>query len=214
MNKMRCVIISGSPETNPIFVKQAVNPDDYVICADRGYEFARLADIEPNLIVGDFDSCKEKISASCEIVKLKPHKDDTDTIHSIDLAFEKGFTDFLLLGALGGRTDHTFANITALLYIADKGGRGVLLSEKERIELLIKGEYFYEEYGGKTFSLFPFGCKSVCVSYKGVEYPLERYTLKSSVPLGISNVFISEKSEIKIYDGNAILIINLKEEYI
>lgn len=211
---MRCVIISGSPETNPVFIKQAVKPDDYVICADRGYEFASLAGIEPNLIVGDFDSYKEKISVPCEIVKLNPHKDDTDTIYSIDLAFEKGFTDFLLLGALGGRTDHTFANITALLYIADKGGRGVLLSEKERIELLKKGEYFYEEYCGKTFSLFPFGCDSVCVSYKGVEYPLERYTLKSSVPLGISNVFTSEKSEIKIYDGNAILIINLKEEYI
>ena len=128
---MRCVIISGSPETNPDFIKQAVKPDDYVICADRGYEFASLAGVEPNLIVGDFDSYKEKISASCEIVKLNPHKDDTDTIHSIDLAFEKGFTNFLLLGALGGRTDHTFANITSLLYIADKGGRGVLLSEKE-----------------------------------------------------------------------------------
>lgn len=211
---MRCVIISGSPETNPDFIKQAVKPDDYVLCADRGYEFASLAGVEPNLIVGDFDSYKEKISASCEIVKLNPRKDDTDTIHSIDLAFEKGFTDFLLLGALGGRTDHTFANITALLYIADKGGRGVLLSEKERIELLNKGKYFYEKYCGKTFSLFPFGCESVCVSYRGVEYPLERYNLKSSVPLGISNVFTSEQSEIKIYDGNAILIINLKEEYI
>ena len=211
---MRCVIISGSPETNPDFIKQAVKPDDYVICADRGYEFASLAGVEPNLIVGDFDSYKEKISASCEIVKLNPRKDDTDTIHSIDLAFEKGFTDFILLGALGGRTDHTFANITSLLYIADKGGRGVLLSEKERIELLNKGEYFYEKYCGKTFSLFPFGCESVCVSYRGVEYPLERYNLKSSVPLGISNVFTSEKSKIKIYDGNAILIINLKEEYI
>lgn len=211
---MRCVIISGSPETNPDFIKQAVKPDDYVICADRGYEFASLAGVEPNLIVGDFDSYKEKISASCEIVKLNPRKDDTDTIHSIDLAFEKGFTDFILLGALGGRTDHTFANITSLLYIADKGGRGVLLSEKERIELLNKGEYFYEKYCGKTFSLFPFGCESVCVSYRGVEYPIERYNLKSSVPLGISNVFTSEKSKIKIYDGNAILIINLKEEYI
>ena len=84
---MRCVIISGSPETNPNFLKQTVKPDDYVICADRGYEFAILAGIEPNLIVGDFDSYKEKISASCEIVKLNPHKDDTDTIHSIDLAF-------------------------------------------------------------------------------------------------------------------------------
>ena len=117
---MRCVIISGSPETNPNFLKQAVKPDDYVICADRGYEFAILAGIEPNLIVGDFDSYKEKISASCEIVKLNPHKDDTDTIHSIDLAFEQGFTDFLLL------VQHDNLNI-----IADK-----------RLDLLISKDSF------------------------------------------------------------------------
>ncbi|MGN0491354.1 thiamine diphosphokinase [Ruminococcus sp.] len=211
---MRCVIISGSPETNPNFLKQAVKPDDYVICADRGYEFAKLAGIEPDLIVGDFDSYKEKISENCEIVKLNPHKDDTDTIHAIDLAFKQGFTEFLLLGALGGRIDHTFANISALYYIADRGGKGILLSENERVEFLERGEYCFDGYCGKTFSLFPFGCESVCVSYQGAEYPLDRYRIKSSVPLGISNVFISEKSEIKIYDGNAILIINLKEEYI
>lgn len=211
---MRCVIISGSPETNPNFIKQAVKCDDYVICADRGYEFACLADVEPDLIVGDFDSYRENISAECEIVKLNSHKDDTDTIHAIDVAFEKGFTDFLLLGALGGRIDHTIANISALFYIENKGGRGVLLSEKERVEFLTEGEYLFDGYSGKTFSLFPFGCNSVCVSYTGAEYPLDKYRIKSSFPLGISNVFISEKSKIKIYDGNAILIINLKEEYI
>lgn len=211
---MRCVIISGSPETDPNFIKRTVNPDDYVICADRGYEFASLAGIEPKLVVGDFDSYKEKISADCEVVKLNTHKDDTDTIYSINLAFEKGFTDFLLLGALGGRTDHTLANISALYYIANKGGRGVLLSENERIEFLEKGEYCFDRYCGKTFSLYPYGCDSVCVSYEGAEYPLDRYSLKSSVPLGISNIFISEKSKIKIYDGNAIIIINMKEEYI
>lgn len=211
---MRCVIIAGSPDTTPEFLKQAVKDNDYVICADKGCAFAKLGGIAPDLVVGDFDSLKEKIDFDCEVVTLNPHKDDTDTMHSIDLAFEKGFAEFILLGALGGRTDHTFANISALEYISKRGGRGVLLSEKERVEFLPKGEYTFENLCGKTFSLFPFGCESVCVSYIGAEYPLDRYVLKSSVPLGVSNVFISDKSEIKIYDGNAILIINMKQEYI
>ena len=211
---MRCVIISGSPETSPDFIKQTVSREDYVICADRGYAFAELAGIEPDMIVGDFDSYIENITASCEVVRLNPHKDDTDTIHSINLALEKGFSDFLLLGCLGGRLDHTLANLSALEYISSKGGRGVLLSEKERVELLTEGEYCFENKNGKTFSLFPFGCQSVCASYDGAEYPLDRYRLQSSFPLGVSNVFISEKAKIKIYDGTAILIINLKQEYI
>lgn len=206
---MRCAIIAGSPETNSDFIKKIIKSDDYVICADKGYLYAKKAGIAPNLIVGDFDSYNDDILDDCEIIKLNTHKDDTDTVHSIDVAFNKGFTDFVILGALGGRTDHSIANISALQYIYSKGGSGVLLSETERIEFLSVGRYVYKDFIGKTFSVFPFGCTKVCISEIGVEYPLDRYFLESSVPLGISNEFIAYESVIEIYDGNAILIINL-----
>lgn len=209
---MRCVIIAGSPETNSDFIRKLVKSDDYVICADKGYLFAKNAGITPDLIVGDFDSYNDEISENCEIITLNPHKDDTDTVHSIDVAFEKGYRDFIIAGALGGRIDHSFANISALEYIHSKGGKGVLLSEKERVEFLPKGNYIYREYKGKTFSVFPFGCGKVCISERGTEYPLDRYYIKSSVPLGVSNIFTFEESRIDIYDGNAILIINLSED--
>ena len=208
---MRCVIIAGSPETNSDFIKKLVKSNDYVICADKGYFYAKNAGITPNLIVGDFDSYYDEISDDCEIIKLNPHKDDTDTVHSIDVAIEKGFYDFVILGALGGRIDHSIANISALQYIHSKGGRGVLVSETERIEFLSVGKYAYRDCIGETFSVFPFGCNKVCISETGVEYPLDRYYIESSVPLGISNVFISDESIIEIYDGNAILIINLSK---
>ena len=83
------------------------------------------------------------------------------------------------------------------------------LSEKEKIEFLPVGHYEYKNFKGKTFSLFPFGCPSVCVSYSGTKYPLEKYCVSSSVTLGVSNVFTSDMATIDIYDGNAILIINL-----
>ena len=45
---MRCVIISGSPDTDAEFIKKTVKTEDYIICADRGYCFAKEAngDIE------------------------------------------------------------------------------------------------------------------------------------------------------------------------
>ena len=210
---MHCVIIAGSPETNSKFIKSTVRENDFVICADKGYHYAKNAGITPNIVVGDFDSLNDSITDKCEIITLNPIKDDTDTIHSIDIAIERGYTEFTIIGALGGRIDHSFANISALEYIHKKGASGVLLSEKERVEYLTQGEYSYS-YNGKTFSLFPFGCNEVCVSYEGVFYPLDKYTIKSFIPLGVSNVFTEEKSKINIYDGNAILIINLSKEYI
>ena len=193
---MRCVIIAGSPDTNSDFLSTVIKSDDYVICADRGCDFAKQAGITPNLVVGDFDSEPDVLFPNCETVRLIPEKDDTDTMHSVDLALEKKFDEIVILGALGGRFDHSFANVAVLAYINEHGSKGVLLSENENMK-------------GKTFSLFPFGCPSVCVSYSGTKYPLDKYYVSSSVTLGVSNVFTSDMTTIDIYDGNAILIINL-----
>ncbi len=206
---MRCVIIAGSPDADINFIKATVKLDDYVICADKGSEFALAAGIAPNLVISDFDSCKRKIFPFCETITLNPHKDDTDTMHSIDIAISRGYKEIVILCATGGRLDHTLANLCALQYIAHNGAKGCLLSPREHIEYLSSGTYSFCGFKGKTFSLFPFGCKSVCVSYSGAEYPLDRYNLKSDVPMGVSNFFTTDKAEINIYDGNAILIINL-----
>lgn len=205
---MRCVIIAGSPDYDVDFILATVKKDDFVICADKGYLYARNAGIFPDIVVGDFDSYNEKISDNCEIIKLNPHKDDTDTIHSIDIAFSRGYSNIVILCGIGGRFDHTYSNVAALQYISQKGGKGLLLSADERIEFLPTGEYSFKGYMGKTFSLFPFGCSDVFVSYKGAEYSLDYYRLENSIPMGVSNVFITDEAKVTIHKGNAIIIIN------
>lgn len=100
-----------------------------MICADRGWNFAKQAGITPNLVVGDFDSEPDVLFPNCETVRLIPEKDDTDRRPS-DLALEKRFDEIAILGALGGRFDHSFANVAVLSYIHEHGSKGVLLSEK------------------------------------------------------------------------------------
>lgn len=207
---MRCVIIAGSPDCDISFIKSLIKKDDYMVCADRGYQYAIQAGIKPDLVVGDFDSCKTEINGDFELVTLQTHKDDTDTMHAIDIALDRGYDDFLLLGALGGRFDHTFANISALQHINRKGAKGLIASENEVIEYVSSGKKIFENHKGITFSVFPFGCSSVCLSITGAEYPLDKAHLDSSIPLGISNVFNSDFSTIEIYDGNAIIILNHK----
>lgn len=53
---MRCTIIAGSPEADIDFISEQVKDCNYLICADKGYEYAKKAGAKPNLIVGDFDS--------------------------------------------------------------------------------------------------------------------------------------------------------------
>ena len=206
---MRCVIICGSPDYDIELIKSVIKSEDYVICADRGYAYAKMADIEPNLIVGDFDSYTGEVSGECEIIRLNTHKDDTDTMHAIDIAVERGCTDFVLLSALGGRFDHSFANVSALEYIKRKKCNGMILTSSEKILFLSLGKHIINNCKGRTFSLFPFGCEKVCVTYANTEYPAQDLELESDYPMGVSNVFTNDNAIVQISRGKAIMIINL-----
>lgn len=205
---MRCTIIAGSPEADIDFISKQVKDCNYLICADNGYEYAKKAGAKPNLIVGDFDSYSGNLPDDCEVIKLNSHKDDTDLLHCIEVALSRGYDDFVILAATGGRFDHTFANISVLMYLDKRGASGIIVSDKEIIRFLKMGEYNFDGNKGKTFSVFPFACDSVNVSYIGVEYSAENLILTAEEAMGISNIFISDRANVKINYGNAIIIIN------
>lgn len=203
---MRCVIISGSPDTNVEEIKSLCTIDDFIVCADSGYSFAKKAGLTPNLIIGDFDSLKEELPQNTEVVKLNTHKDDTDTEHCVMECIRRGYKDFLLLGSIGGRTDHTFANIATLAFLSEYNYNGIARNNGEEIRILKEGSYEMNNKKGLIFSVFPYGCESVNVTYKGAEYMLNNKTLTYNVSRGISNVFVDDEAEITINRGRAILL--------
>ncbi|MCI6653578.1 MAG: thiamine diphosphokinase [Ruminococcus sp.] len=203
---MRCVIISGSPDTSVEEIKTLCTDDDFIVCADSGYTFARKAGLNPDLIIGDFDSLEEELPTDTEVVKLNTVKDDTDTEHCVMECIRRGYKDFLLLGSVGGRTDHTFANIAILSFLSEYNYHGVARNNGEEIQILKEGTYNMDGKKGLTFSVFPYGCESVNVTYKGAKYPLDSYTLTYNVSRGISNVFSDDNAEIVVNRGRAILL--------
>lgn len=206
---MKCVIIAGSPEYNIDFIKSQMNKDDFVVCADKGYEYCKKAQITPDLIVGDFDSYDASLPENVETIKLNPVKDDTDTLSCIRKCMEKGYKEFLILCALGGRLDHTFANLSLLLFLFKNNCAGVIKTEKESVYLISDSALKVENVKSKTFSVFPFGCENAYITYEGkVAYPVENFLLESEFPIGISNVFLEDKVKISVSSGNVILIIN------
>ena len=73
------------------------------------------------------------------------------------------------------------------------------------------GEHSFNNLEGYTFSVFPFGCNEVIVSYEGdVEYKAQSLTLCSSNPMGVSNIFLSDNVKIIVKQGYA-LIVAVKE---
>lgn len=208
---MKCVIIAGSPECNIDFLKSQINEEDFVVCADKGYEYCKKSQIAPDLIIGDFDSYKGTLPENVETIRLNPVKDDTDVLSCIRKCMGKGFKEFLILCALGGRIDHTYANLSLLLFLVKNNCKGVIKSENESIYLISNSYLEVENVKSKTFSVFPFGCENVKVTYEGkVAYPIQNYMLDSEFPIGVSNTFLEEKAKIIADNGNAVLIINEK----
>lgn len=185
----RCILFCGRPVEPPDLLGLTRQPDDFIIGADSGYLTAQRLGFPPDLIVGDFDSAP--MPEPTPFLEVYPaRKDQTDCILGVDAGLERGCTRFIILGGLGGRLDHTVANLQTLGYLIGKNARGEL-RDRDCWASVIRGETITLPQGawlgeGAYLSLFAMG-GSCRVTVTGVEYPLDNYELSGFFPLGVSN---------------------------
>ena len=205
----RCVIIGAAPNPGPI--PPQLQPDDFVICADGGLDFALAWDICPQLAVGDYDSLQNPgLLAKTEHVTLPREKDDTDTMAAVKIGLERGFRRFLLLNCTGGRLDHTFANLTVLMYLQQHGATGLLRDGNCTAQVCGEGHIPLKQRKGDGLSLFPFGCPEVTVSGEGVFYPLRSLRLRADFPHGVSNEIVADSAWVEVEQGTVLMICEKK----
>ncbi|WP_099204323.1 thiamine diphosphokinase [Scatolibacter rhodanostii] len=209
MVNKKCMVIGAVPFRSAKIFRE-FNPDDYfVICADGGYATAQKFDIEPDLVVGDFDSLKIAVPDSVRKITLPVDKDVTDTMYAVMKALGAGFNDFVLIGCLGGaRFDHSFASLEVLKYITNCGAKGILADEKTKIIVLKNSRLTITDSKGSTLSVFPFAGATCNVTYYGVKYPLTGQTLSCGGTLmGVSNRIVEDTAKIVVHNGTAIVML-------
>lgn len=203
----KCVILGSVPLTNNALLQKYCK-DCFLICADGGLDTAVKYGLKADLIVGDFDSAKTKPPAEIETIRLPVHKDDTDTSFAIKEGFRRGFQEFVLLGVLGGeRFDHSYASLCNLLYIQKNGGNGLIAGDRCEIRIMTHGQLTLDGYRGCGLSVFPFAGPSCTVTYGGLEYPLDHYSLLSEFPMGVSNSVTEDQAVITLHQGSALVIV-------
>lgn len=202
MKKGACYIVCAGDVPSPLSINK--EEGDLIIAADAGYKALSDAGIEPDVFVGDGDSLgfipelKDKTVLPCV-------KDDTDAHAAIKIGFERGFTRFVIFGALGGkRFSHSLANLRCLSYIAKRGGEGVIADERCTVRLISAGGT--HRFSGKNgyFSLFPEGGGAV-VSVSGAKYEAERLALPFASTLGASNEPRGECT-VAVHEGTVLFV--------
>lgn len=206
---MSCIIIgAGSFYGLPVPIRET----DTVIAADGGWRTCRANGIMPSLLVADFDSLDAPPDFD-HILRLPVEKDDTDMIRAVKEGFDRGETEFHLLGGMGGRrTDHTVANMQTLAYIARRGGQGWLYGNGERFTAICDGgEVTLSAGRNSVFSVFCLGADAEGVTIENAKYPLSDAALTADFPLGVSNHFIGSAVRVTLRRGCLLIGITDKE---
>ena len=181
---------------------------DLVIAADGGYDFLISHGVHPNLLIGDLDSISN-IPSNLEIIKHPVEKDETDMHLAYLIGKERGYNKFIILGGMGGRPDHTFANYSLLLHMANSGMEAKMISKRQSVEVIKNGEKELSGTFGATFSIFAFGGYALGVSIKGAKYEADRVDLSPDFPLGVSNSFLSSKVSVSVERGALLIMTEL-----
>lgn len=184
--------------------------EDLVIAADGGLATLERMGTKPDMVLGDFDSLGH-VPKGENVVTFPVEKDDTDTMLACKLGLEQGYREFVIGGGIGGRLDHTIANIQTLLYLKEKGADAVLVGDRESL-LVIRNEAISlpaREEG--IVSVFAIGGEAQGVSIHGLCYEAEQIDLTPAFPLGVSNHFCGTAGFIEVKKGTLLIVIGNEE---
>jgi len=146
-------------------------------------------------------TCLRSIAAKVwNCISILPKKDATDLELALELALEKGATRISILGATGGRLDHTLGNLF-LLARCLPGGIPACIMDQEQCIHLTDQTLTLQGTVGDTLSLLPATPEARGVSLTGLEYPLHDATLTFGTSWGMSNVFVDNRATVTIGSG-------------
>ena len=177
----------------------------FVIAADKGLCHLEAAGIAPDLIVGDFDSLGT-VPQGPNVIRHPVEKDDTDMMLAVKTGLERGYRTFVLYGGMGGRLDHTYANLQTLAYLVDHGARGFLLGGDFAVTALKEDRLAFPAGLTGPVSVFCPGEPAEGVSIEGLYYPLQDAVLTSGFPLGVSNQFTGVPASVSVRRGTLLVM--------
>lgn len=201
----RCLIISGAP--NCFFPSNFRNAD-FTIACDSGYLHAVKAGIVPDLLVSDFDSFDGILNPAMEIVRAVPEKDDTDTLLALKEAMHRGYSDIMIVGGLGGRIDHTLANISLTAFAAKNGAICHLIDEHHQIFAIKDDSIMVRKGYWRWLSVFAMDSEVRGVTLRGVKYPLKDAVLTNTYPIGVSNEFTESAAIVTAERGTLLVVLS------
>ncbi|HHN75627.1 MAG TPA: thiamine diphosphokinase [Acidobacteria bacterium] len=205
MNPTRRVAIVGAA---PGAVRPCPLPEDaWWIAADGGAAACLSWGVVPGLVIGDGDSLDPQVAEELRrrgvAFRHYPRdKDATDLELALDEALNRGAEEIDLFGVLGGRWDHSLANVLLPARPAYAAARIQAPGEEQSLYWLRPGRLLeLSGHPGRSVSLLPLGGEARAVTTSGLRFPLDRQTLAHGDSRGMSNVMTGERATVRLEAG-------------
>lgn len=201
MSNMFIIFGAGSMTGSKAFIPDGAT----LIAADGGYKYLIDAEIQPDIILGDFDSLGY-VPNSDNVLTVPAEKDDTDMMLAVKEALSRGAETVIIYGGLGGRLDHSYANIQTLKYIAEKDAHAYLVGDGNICTVIRDCGISFNGKQQGYISVFSLGEEARGVELRGLKYPLTDATLRDDFPLGVSNEFTNQQASVYVRSGFLLVI--------
>lgn len=203
-----CLILLSYMEcVTPDMAQELAESADYIIAADGGQNRAREFGLQPDCVIGDFDSTTLNEDFDCLYITYPAEKDLTDTEAALTHALEKGCQNVILLGGMGGRLDHTMGNIGLLDKYYSAFDHMEFIDGKNKMELLKdSGRALKRDARYKYFGLVSLNAEASGIDIRGAKYELTGASLERASTLGVSNEFSEDTVEIYVREGTLLIV--------
>jgi len=209
-NTSRVVIFANGLVPDPDKLRPLLTSNDFILCADGGTRLALALDLTPHAVIGDMDSIAGADLARIEAARIPMRqfpqdKDETDLQLALQVALERKPHAILILGALGGRLDHTLGNLSML---TDPRLSGIDCRLDDGVEeaFLCQTHAGVRGRPGDLVSLIPWGSPVTGVRTDGLRWHLAGETLYPDKTRGISNEMLGGSAAIDIKRGFLLVI--------
>ncbi len=215
---MRTVIFANGPIPDRQSIISHLQPDDRIIAADGGARHCLALDLQPAVVIGDFDSLDQSEietlrHGGAEMVRHPQAKDQTDLELALRYAVMDGAETILIFGGLGGRWDQTIANLLLPALPDLTGSRIWLIEGQSRATLLHSGdELQFNGQPGDVVSLVPLGGSAHGVTTRDLEYSLNGETVTFGSTLAISNTMLGRTAHVGIESGTLAVFIMARSD--
>jgi thiamine pyrophosphokinase len=209
---MRAIIVASGRPSHAEAWKRWASTADLIIGADGGAAQALAWGTAPHVVIGDMDSLPDQARASlaaggCEFIVHPRAKDETDLELALSYVVEQGFHEVIIFGALGGRLDHTIANLLLLALRRFAATQIRIVGDREEA-LLVRGgsSVAVEGLPGDLVSLLPLGGDASGVTTAGLAWALAGDTLRFGSSRGVSNELTDSTARIAVEYGCLLVV--------